>query len=503
MLARSVSHRGGDRNAASEMSVARRAAHAARIALALVLLSGCTLIPAYERPPAPVPAAWPSGPAYKQTASMQYALSAAGLKWRQFFTDERLQEVIATALQNNRDLRVAALNVERARALYRIQRAELLPTVDAVGSGQRQRQPADVAGKDTAQTTSQYSVKLGIASWEIDFFGRIRSLKRRALQQYLATQEARRSAQILLVSAVADAYLTLAADRENLKLAQSTLENQQAAYHLIQRRQEMGLASELDLRQAQTRVDAARVDIARFTGLAAQDENALNLLAGAPVPARLLPDALGVIPPLPDVSPGMSSDVLLQRPDILLAEDQLKAANANIGAARATFFPRISLTSAIGTASTELSGLFKSGSQTWTFAPQIAMPIFDARLWSALKVTQVDRETAVAQYERAIQSAFRDVADALARSGTLGDQMKAQESLMDATTITYRLSMMRYEKGIDIYLSTLDAQRSLYAAQQGLIAIRLAKLTNQVQLYAVLGGGGDAAPMRSMQNAAE
>jgi len=503
MLAISLSHKDGGRGAASGMFAARRAACTVRMALALVLLSGCTMIPKYERPPAPVPAAWPGGPAYQQTASVQQAPLATGLKWRQFFTDERLQEVIATALQNNRDLRMAALNVERARALYRIQRAELLPTVDAVGSGQRQRQPADVAGKDTAQTTSQYSVKLGIASWEIDFFGRIRSLKRRALEQYLATQEARRSAQILLVSAVADAYLTLAADRENLQLAQSTLENQQAAYHLIERRQEVGLASELDLRQAQTRVDAARVDIARFTGLVAQDENALNLLAGAPVPARLLPDALSALPPLPEVSPGMSSDVLLQRPDILQAEDQLKAANANIGAARATFFPRVSLTSAIGTASTELSGLFGNDSQTWNFAPQIAMPIFDARLWSALKVTQVERETAVARYEGAIQSAFRDVADALARRGILGDQMKAQGSLTDAAAIAYRLSMKRYEKGIGIYLNALDAQRSLYAAQQGLIAIRLAELTNQVQLYAILGGGGDAAPMRATQNAAE
>jgi outer membrane protein, multidrug efflux system len=491
MMAKTIFHEDSGRSAAPEALIARRTAHALRIALAAVFLSGCTMIPKYERPPAPVPAAWPSGPAYKQAASMQNVPLAAGLKWRQFFTDERLQQVIEAALYNNRDLRVAALNVERARALYRIQRAELLPTVDAVGSGLREHLPAGVSGKDTAQTVSQYSVDLGIASWEIDFFGRIRSLEKSALEQYFATEQARRSAQILLVSEVADAYLTLAADRENLKLAQSTLENQQAAYHLIQRRQEVGLASELDLRQAQTRVDAARVDIARFTGLTAQDENALNLLAGATVPAGLQPDMLNVVPPLADVSPGLSSEVLLLRPDILQAEHLLKGADANIGAARAAFFPRISLTSAIGTASTDLSGLFGAGSLAWNFAPQIVMPIFDARLWSALKVTQVERETAVAQYEGAIQSAFRDVADALARKGTLGDQMAAQTSLMDASAIAYRLSLERYEKGTDIYLNVLDAQRSLYAAQQGLIAIRLAKLTNQVQLYAVLGGGGD------------
>ena len=294
------------------------------------------------------------------------------------------------------------------------------------------------------------------------------------------------------MSEVADAYLTLAADRENLKLAQSTLESQQAAYHLIQRRFEVGIAPELDLRQVQTRVDAARVDVAKYTELAAQDENALNLLAGSPVPADLLPQELSVVKPLPDVSAGTSSEVLLRRPDILQAESLLKAANANIGAARAAFFPRISLTSAVGTASGDLSGLFKSGSFVWNYAPQLVLPIFDARTWSALKVTKVEKEIAVAQYEKAIQSAFREVADALAKRGTLGDQMKAQQSLVDATAKTYQLSTARYQKGIDIYLNVLDAQRSLYSAQQGLIAIRLTKLSNQVQLYGVLGGGSDA-----------
>ena len=349
-----------------------------------------------------------------------------------------------------------------------------------------------ISGTTGLVTLEEYGANLGISSWEIDFFGRIRSLGKRALEEYLATEQARRSAQILLVSEVANAYLTLAADRENLKLAQSTLESQQAAYKVIRRRFEVGLAPELDLRQVQTRVDAARVDIARYTELAAQDENALNLLAGSTVPADLLPEVLSLVKPLPDVAPGTSSEVLLRRPDILQAENLLKAANANIGAARAAFFPRISLTSAIGSASGDLSGLFKSGSFVWNYAPQIVMPIFDARTWSALKVTKVEREIAVAQYEKAIQGAFREVADALARRGTMGDQMEAQQSLVDATAKTYRLSTLRYEKGIDIYLNVLDAQRSLYAAQQGLIAIRLAKLANQVRLYAVLGGGGDS-----------
>jgi outer membrane protein, multidrug efflux system len=458
------------------------------LAITAVLLTGCTMIPKYTRPEAPIPAGWPSGAAYKETLSTQGA--AADLNWREFFVDERLQAIIATALKNNRDLRVAALNVEKARALYRIQRAELIPVVETGFTATKQH--VRISGGTGLVTLEEYGANLGISSWEIDFFGRIRSLSKRALEEYFATEQARRSAQILLVSEVANAYLILAADRENLKLAQSTLESQQAGFNLIQRRFEVGIVPELDLRQAQTRVDAARRDVARFTEQTAQDENALNLLAGSMVPADLLPEQLSVVKPLPDVSTGTSSEVLLRRPDILQAENLLKAANANIGAARAAFFPRISLTSAIGSASGDLSGLFKSGSFVWNYAPQVVMPIFDARTWSGLKATKVEREIAVAQYEKAIQGAFKEVADALARRGTMGDQMEAQQSLVDATARTYRLSNARYEKGIDIYLNVLDAQRSLYAAQVGLIAIRLAKLANQVRLYAVLGGGGDS-----------
>lgn len=454
-----------------------------------VFLAGCTMIPAYTQPPAPIPAQWPTGPAYREALSPGSEPAATDLRWREFFADERLREIIGMALQNNRDLRVAALNVERARGIYGIQRAEVLPTVDGVGSGFRQRLPQDLSGTDHAVTTDQYSVTLGVISWEIDFFGRIRSLEKRALEEYLATEQAHRAAQILLVSEVARAYLILAADREDLHLARSTLEAQRESYHLIQRRFEVGLAPELDLRQIQTRVDTARRDVARFTEQVAQDLNGLNLLVGSPVPDSLLPDGLSSVAPLPDVSPGISSEVLLRRPDVLQAESLLRAANANIGAARAALFPRISLTTAMGTASGELSGLFKTGSFTWSYAPQAVMPIFDPRLWSALKVSKTDREIALAQYEGAIQAAFRDVADALARRGTLGDQMEAQQSLVDATAEAYRLSNARYEKGTDIYLNVLDAQRSLYAAQQGLIATRLARLANQVQLYAVLGGG--------------
>ena len=459
----------------------------------MICLGGCTMVPKYSRPAAPIPADWPSGPAYKDTASTSATPEAPDLQWREFFTDAKLQEVIDRALKNNRDLRLAALNVDRTRALYRVRRAELFPTLETDASAIKQKVRISGAGNNSSMVNLEsYTVNLGVTAWEIDFFGRIRSLAQSALEEYFGTEHARRSAQILLVSEVANTYLTLAADTENLKLSQSTLESQQASYDVIRRRFEVGLAPELDLRQAQTRVETARRDIARYTGLVAQDENALNLLAGSSVPPNLLPQTLNAMAPLANISAGMSSEVLLRRPDILQAESSLKAANANIGAARAAFFPRISLTSAIGSASGDLAGLFKSSSAVWSYSPQIVLPIFDARTWSALKVTQVDREIAVTQYEKAIQTAFREVADALAKKGTLGDELAAQQSLVNALEKTYQLSNARYEKGIDIYLNVLDAQRSLFVAQQVLIAVRLARLTNQVQLYSVLGGGGDA-----------
>jgi multidrug efflux system outer membrane protein len=447
------------------------------------------MAPKYTRPDAPVPAQWPAGAAYNETKSAASVPAASELPWREFFTDERLQKIIGIALDNNRDLRVAALNVERARALYGISRASLLPSVNAVGVMSKQLIPADLSTTGYAMVAEQYSVNLGITSWEIDFFGRIRSLKDKALEEYLATEDARRSAQISLVSAVAQAYLTLAADRENLKLVASTLEAQETSYKLIRKRYDVGLSSELDLLRAQSQVDTARGDVARYTQLTAQDENGLNLLVGSPMPQELLTSDLGSVNPPQEISPGLSSELLLRRPDVLAAEHQLKAANANIGAARAAFFPNISLTTAIGTASADLSGLFKSGQGTWLFAPQIIMPIFDARTWSAYDVIKVEKEITVAQYEKVIQTAFREVADALAVRGTVNQQIAAQQSLVDAVAETYRLSQARYTKGIDSYLSVLDAQRSLYGAEQVLIVLRLAQIVNTVTLYKVLGGG--------------
>jgi outer membrane protein, multidrug efflux system len=466
------------------------ALRSAAVAIALLVLSGCaSMAPNYTRPEAPVPDAWPSGAAYKDAAGKPGDVPAADITWHEFFVDERLQKVIERALMNNRDLRIAALNIEKTRALYRIQRAELLPTVNAGALFSKERVPGILSGSGHPSTEELYNVNLGISSWELDLFGRIRSLKDAALQEYLATEQTRRSTQISLVSEVANTYLTLAADGELLRLAQETLRAQEATYHLIRRRYELGASSELDLRQAQTRVDAARVDIPRYTAIVAGDENALTLLVGSPVPDALLPTELHSIKILQDVSPGLPADVLQRRPDILQAEHLLIAAHANIGAARAAFFPRITLTTSIGTTSDQLSGLFKSGSDTWSFIPQIVMPIFDARTRPAYDAAKVDREIILTQYEKAIQVAFREVADALAQRRTLGDQMAAQQSLVEATAETYRLSDVRYKSGIDSYLSVLDAQRSLYGAQQGLIAVRLARLNNLVTLYKVLGGG--------------
>jgi len=337
------------------------------------------------------------------------------MKWREFFTDEKLQQVIGTALANNRDLRLAVLNLEQARAMYGIQRAELLPALDAIGSGSKSKVPADLSSSGHTQTVEQYSVNLGVVSWEIDLFGRVQSLKDAALEEYLATEQARRGAQILLVSSVANTYLALAADRENLTLAENTLAAQQEAYKLIKRRHDLGLVPDLDLYRVQAQVDAARGDLARFRQLVAQDQNALTLLLGAPVRGELLPAELADVAPPKAVSPGVSSEVLLRRPDVLQAENLLRAANADIGAARAAFFPRISLTGMFGTSSSDLSRLFKSGQGSWSFAPQTVMPVFDARIWSAHRAAKVQQEIAVTQYERAIQSAFREVADAIQR----------------------------------------------------------------------------------------
>ena len=454
-------------------------------------LCGC-LQPRYQRPALPVPPTWPQTTASQ--ANPPAPPEAPDIRWKQFFTDERLQAVIELALANNRDLRMASLNVEKVQALYRIQRAQQFPNVNVTGGADNYYLPtsATIGGFKVpeAVTVKQYTVGLGVASWELDLFGRIQSLKQQALEQYLATQQARSAAQISLVAAVANAYLSLAADRENLRLTQTTLDTQQASYELILRSRDAGIASDLDLRQAQSQVEAARVDIARYAGQVALDENALDLLVGTPVAPNLLPTQLGSDHALKDLSSGLPSEVLLRRPDILAAEHQLKGSYANIGAARAAFFPSITLTGGGGLMSSELSSLFTGAAKTWNFAPQIVMPIFDYGTRSAnLKVAKVDRDLAIAEYDKAIQSAFREVSDSLALRATLTQQQDAQQALVNALDETYRLSEARYKAGIDSYLSVLVAQRSLYRAQQELVTLRMARQANLVTLYKVLGGG--------------
>jgi len=457
---------------------------------ALVALTGCsTLAPKYQRPEAPVPAAWPAGEAYKNSAGQPGTPAAADINWKDFYTDDRLRKVIELSLNNNRDLRVAALNIERTQALYQIQRSELFPAVDAGASYVAARTPRTLAG-GSAVTSHTYALTVGFSAYELDLFGRIRSLKERALEEYLATEQARRGVQISLVSEVATSWLSLGADLERLKLAKDTLAVDQQSYDLTKRRFDLGVASELDLRQAQTNVEAARVDIARYTQVVAQDKNALDLLAGATVPPELLPQELNVVTSLKGVSPGLPSDVLLRRPDILEVENRLIGANANIGAARAAFFPRITLNTEVGLGSSQLSSLFKGGAGLWSFAPQISIPIFNAGANKAnLKVAKVDTQILVTQYEKAIQTAFREIADALAQRGTVEDQLSAQQALVDAAATTRKLSEARYQKGVDSYLNVLDSQRSLYAAQQNLITLRLSRIANLVTLYKVLGGG--------------
>lgn len=458
---------------------------------ALVLLCGCqSLAPQYNRPAPPVPGDWPGGPAY-EAASAGRAGMAAAIGWRQVFSEAKLVKLIETSLANNRDLRVALLNIEKARAQYQVQRADLLPTINATAGANIQRLPAALSSNGDAMISRQYSATVGFSTYELDLFGRVRSLNDQALEQYLASEEAARSARISLVAEVAGAYLNLAADLERLRLAQETLASQRASYELTNRSFEVGVSSALDLRQAQTSVETARGDVARFTTLVAQDSNALNLLAGAAVPPELLPqgmaDAISALKALPVGTP---SEVLVQRPDILAAEHRLKAANANIGAARARFFPSITLVGGGGTASNQLDQLFRAGTGYWNFVPTVNLPIFDTgRNLAFLETAQAERDIAVAQYEKAIQAAFREVADALALRGTLAEQLAAQQALVEATSESYRLSEARFRRGVDSYMSVLDSQRSSYGAQQGLITVRLSRLTNLVTLYKALGGG--------------
>ena len=461
--------------------------------IAAAFIAGCgTLAPDYQRPDRPISDKWPDSAA-SPTITSEKKQNAADVDWHGFVIDQKLQQLITLALANNRDLRITALIIEKTQAQYQIERSTLFPLINGSAGQAAALTPADVSPSGTRMLTRKYSVSLGFSAYELDFFGRVRSLKDQALEEYLSTEEAHRSTQISLIAEVATAYLTLAADQGHLSLAADTLRTQQSTYAMDKRRFELGVASQLDLSQAEAAINTARGDVARYTSVVAQDINALTLLAGASIPDDLLPLApLTALMAVRDLPIGLPSDLLQNRPDILEAEHHLKAANANIGAARAAFFPSITLTSSIGTASSQLNGLFKSGSRTWQFAPQLNLPIFDGGSnIASLKVAKADRKIYLAQYEKAIQSAFREVADALANHGTLGEQMAAQQSLVDATALSFKLSDARFQKGVDSYLAVLDSQRSLYMAQHNLINLKLAQATNLVTLYKAVGGGSN------------
>ncbi len=457
---------------------------------ATVLVASCSMIPAYERPVAPIALNYPAALTTMPAAGAQAASSVA---WQDFFADAQLRKLIDLALVNNRDLRVAVLNIEQARAQYQIRRADQLPTINGVVSGSRT--PGASGG-----ITSLYSAGLQVTAYELDFFGRVSSLKEAALNQYLATEEGRKTGQISLIASVANAYLSLLADDELLDITRQTLVTREESVRLSKLRFDNGVASELDFRQAESLVEAARVSFAQQQRQRALDENLLTLLVGRPL-ANELPaaassmSALVAAPllqtqPLVDVPAGLPSDLLTGRPDIRQAEQQLLAANANIGAARAAFFPRIALTAGAGSASSQLSGLFKSGSWGLLFAPSLTLPIFDAgRNQANLEVSKVTREIAVAQYEKAIQTAFREVADALASRTTLAEQLRASQAQANAESIRFKLSDLRYQNGVSSYLDLLDAQRSLFTARQAVVQTRLAQLQSQVGLYRALGGG--------------
>jgi multidrug efflux system outer membrane protein len=471
-------------------------------------IGGCTLEPHYQRPEAPVSQEWPTGPAFagasvEASNGTTPASAAADIGWREFFTDPRLQKLIELALRHNPDARIAALNIAAARAQYQIQRADLFPTIAATGLEAVEKYPPSVLGIASASsggapvsggsygTLRYYDVGIGFTSYEIDLFGRIRSLNHQRLQQYFGFIETRRSTQISLVAEVANAYLTLLADQELLRVTQDTLSSQEASYKLTKMSYDGGIDTALDLRQAETSVDTARANLAQYTRQAAQDQNALVLLLGTPLPVDLPPGAgLDEQKLLESLPANLPSDLLVRRPDILAAEHNLIAANASVGAARAAFFPSITLTGSYGTASTQLSGLFDHGSTAWTFSPQISLPIFAGGAnVASLNLAKVEKNINIVQYEQAIQTAFREVADALAGRGTLDTQIAADQALVEATSESYRLSDMGFRGGVNDYLSVLDSQRSLYMAQQTLIGVKLARLQNLVTLYKALGGG--------------
>ncbi|MDR1124521.1 MAG: efflux transporter outer membrane subunit [Deltaproteobacteria bacterium] len=483
--------------------------------MALGLMSACTMAPEYERPDSPVPEEYPDYPVFTgvgknnpddqakaaaepvkaaapaQDAAFDEFPAAGNQPWREFFLDPALQRLIALSLENNRDLRVAVLNIERARARYEIERADLFPSIQASGQNSNQLLPADLANAPHAVIARQTSVTVGFTSFELDLFGRIRSLKNAALENFFSITQNAHSARVSLVAEVASAYLTLVSYRELYDLTEQTHATRTQSYDLAKSLFDQGLTSQMDLNQARTAMEDARVTAARYRTDALRYENALALLVGAALPRDLeIPRRLADIQTLKEVPEGLPSGLMERRPDILAAEHGLRSANANIGAARASFFPRIGLTSNFGTISTEFDNLFEGASKTWAFIPSISLPIFEGgRLMANLRVSETDKKIAVANYEKAVQAAFREVADALAFRSTAAEQVDAATALRDAARETYDLSLVRYDVGVDSFLNVLDSQRTYFTAQQAYVNTILNREINTLNLYKALGGG--------------
>jgi multidrug efflux system outer membrane protein len=470
--------------------------------IASTALAGCNLAPTYVRPVGAVPATLPQGGVYPAASTDARDMTKVG--WRDFFTDDRLRQVIQHGLDNNQDLQLAAANVLQARAQYRVSRADLVPSTSVSGSGTYTNNAFGAAGAagggngttgaslGTGSTNLEYySANVGFSAFELDLFGRVRNQNKAALEQYFATEEAQRSTRISLIAEIATAWLTIASDEDQLALSQQTLETFRQTLDLTRAQFRVGVSSELEARQAETNYQSARNDIATLRTQIARDRNALDLLVGAPVAPALLPTALGDTRAGIDVLPtDLSSNVLLRRPDVLQAEHQLIAQSANIGAARAAFFPTISLTATLGTISSALSGLFGSGTGTYTGSPAISLPLFDGgRNKGNLDYARASQQAAVATYQKTVQTAFREVADALALRGTIDEQIAAQDARVNAATIAAKLADARYRAGVDSFLTALDAQRTAYAARQQLVTTRYSRGGNLVELYRSLGGG--------------
>ncbi|OLU29150.1 multidrug transporter [Pseudomonas sp. PA15(2017)] len=460
----------------------------ALLALA-VALAGCSLAPSYERPEAPVAAQW--------NAPQSTGTSAQALDWQTFIVDADLRNAVQTALGNNRSLRQALLDIEAARAQYRIQRADRLPSVNANASGNRQRLPADQSQTGRSEVTSVYQVGLGLAEYEVDLFGRVRNLSESALESYLATEQATRATQISLIAEVIQAYLTRDGALRRITLVEQTLDSRLASLDLVSRRREAGTATALDYQEAVGLAEQAKAERESTERQLRQADNALVLLLGTPDVQRLLPakprDNLMV---LQDITPGTTSALIERRPDILASEHRLKARNADIGAARAAFFPRITLTGSVGSSSTELSGLFEGGSRAWSFAPTLSLPIFaGGRNRANLNLAEVRQDAAVADYEGTIQTAFKEVADALAATDTLRREEAARRALADSSRAAETLAEARYRGGVDDHLRYLDAQRSSFNDQTGLIQVSTDRQLALADLFRALGGGWPDAGM--------